>query len=141
MSAFKAQAMARDLRQRLAAQISGLTITEAYDADFMPILKFVDGSETMFAKIEVVPQGDGAVDGLGLEQRVYSPHMITILQKETVDSAGLRAHLLAESSRSGTKVRIMQTADLDFPTSYDLTDATEVSSIPSNSWHPLTLSE
>lgn len=141
MSAFKAQAMSRDLRQRLEAQLAGLVVAASTDADFMPILKLTLGGESMYAKIETQPDTSGAVDGLGLAQRVYSPHQITLLQQTSVTSVDLRQHLYAEAARTGTKVRIYQCADVDFPASYDLTNATEISEIPSNSWHPLTLSE
>ena len=141
MSAFKAQAISRELRQRIEAAASGLTITEAQDSSFMPILKIVKGGETIYVKTEVEPNPSGGVDALDLQQRIYSPHRLTILRLEAAAlvDAELRELVTAEATKAGAKTLIYEVDPV--PASYDLTGAALIAEIKSNQWHPLTLSE
>lgn len=140
MSEFKAQAHARELKQRLSLSVSGLTISEDVDANGFPILKFVKGSETIFVKISTLAMPSGRVDGLGLPQRAYSPHQVQMLQDEdTISDKELRAKALAACAKLGMKLELWEKATL--PSSFDLTGATLAASIPSDEIHPLTMSQ
>jgi hypothetical protein len=140
MAAFKAQAMSRELRQRLEAALSGLSIIESQDSGAMPILKIVKGSETVFVKTEVDGNPSGGVDGLDLSQRQYSPHRMTILRDgDTISDQEMREKITAECARAGCKVLLYEINPL--PSAYDLTGATLKATLKSNQWHPLTLSE
>lgn len=139
MTAFKAQAMARDLHSRLEAAYPGVTITYSLDPNAMPILAVATSLETLFIKIEVEPDQTGAVNGLNIAQTVYSPHQATILRDSTISDIGLRAVCDAETARSGTKLLIYEIHPL--PASYNLAGATLVATVKSNQWNPMTLSE
>jgi hypothetical protein len=79
MAVFKAQAIARNLKQNL--ELAGLTVTQFSDASGFPTLKI--GSD-MYAKVMMFGNF-GRVDSLGLAQQAYSPHMIKIAT-ENVDA-------------------------------------------------------
>jgi hypothetical protein len=140
MSAFKAQAMARNLTQRLKAQVAPtLTITQTLDANNMPILKIEKGAEKIFVKIEVEQNPSGGVNAVGIAQESYSPHAVTILRDSTASDADLREKTSSEAIKLGTKVDIYQVDPM--PASYDLTGASKVASLPSDPYNKLTLSE
>jgi len=139
MTSFKNQAMARDLRARLEAMCPGLTVTETTDANFNPILYLSAAGEDMFLTIQVEPDPSGGVDGLNLTQTLYSPAQIILLRETAVGNEVLRTLAVSESARSGCKVLVYEVASL--PGSFSLSGASEVAVIPSNAWHPLTLSE
>jgi hypothetical protein len=140
MAEFKAQAHSRELKQRLSLQVSGLTVTEAFDSNGFPSLTLVKGSETIFVKISTLPMPSGRVDGLGLPQRAYSPHQVQILQDlDTISDKDLRAKTLAACGKLGMKLELWEKAAL--PSSFDLTGATLISTISSDEIHPLTMSQ
>lgn len=140
MSEFKAQAHARELKQRLSLSVSGLTVSEDVDANGFPALKFVKSGETIFVKISTLPMPTGRVDGLGLPQRAYSPHQAQMLQDgDTVTNKELRAKVLAACAKLGMKLEIWENNTL--PSSFDLTGATLIASIASDEIHPLTMSQ
>lgn len=138
MAQFKSQAHARELKQRLSLLVSGLSISEDVDSNGMESLKLVKGSETIFIKIDVSDNA-GRVDGLGLPQRVYSPHICKILRDDTPSDLALREIVVAACAKLGMKLEIYEIAIL--PSSFDLTGANLIVSIPSDEIHGLTLSQ
>jgi len=138
MAQFKSQAHARELKQRLSLLVSGLSISENVDSNGMESLKLVKGSETIFIKIDVSDNA-GRVDGLGLPQRVYSPHICKILRAATSSDLALREIVVAACAKLGMKLEIYEIAIL--PSSFDLTGANLIVSIPSDEIHGLTLSQ
>lgn len=138
MTAFKCQAHSRELSQRLKLAIADLAIDEALDANGMPELKIAKGAETLFVKIETLDNA-GRVDGLGLPQRVYSPHKCTILQDAAASDLEVRAKVLAACAKLGMKLLVFENAAM--PTSWDLTGATKTAEIASDEINPLTQSQ
>ena len=138
MSNFKAQAHERELKQRLALSLAGAVFSESLDADGFPQLSVIRGAETLFIKISALDNA-GRVDGLGLPQRVYSPHKCQILQATAAVDAELRAKAFAACAKLGMKLELFEIALL--PPSFDLTGASLVASIPSDEINPLTQSQ
>jgi len=140
MSAFKAQAMARNLVQRLKAQVAPtLTVTQTLDANSMPIIKLEKGSESIFIKIEVEANASGGVNAVGAAQERYSPHSVTLLRDTTPADADLREKATSEALKLGSKLSLYEVAAM--PPSYDLTGASLIAVIPSDPYNTLTLSE
>jgi len=140
MSAFKAQAMARNLQQRLKAQVAPtLTITQTLDANSMPILKLAKGGETIFIKIEVEQNPSGGVNAVGMAQESYSPHAVSILRDSTATDQDLREKASSEAVKLGSKVNLFEVNPL--PSVYDLTGASLAASISSDPYNKLTQSE
>lgn len=139
MTAFKSQAHMRELKQRLQLSLSAAAFTDALDNNGLPSLKIVKGSETMFIKIDLYDNA-GRVDGLGLAQRVYSPHKCQILQDEdTISDKAMRAIVLAACAKLGMKIELWEKATL--PSSFDLAGATLAAEIRSDEINPLTQSQ
>lgn len=129
--AFKSAAMARGLKQEIELTVPGVVIEESMDSAHFPIMKFVKGSETIFVKIET-KESAGRVDGIGLPQRMYSPHEIVMLQdSDTVSDKNLRYHLMASVAKMGSKISVYEIATM--PADFTLTGATLVSTIKSDS--------
>jgi hypothetical protein len=130
MSVFKAQAHARELKQRLSLLIAGAVITSSLDSSGQPETKIVSGAETIFVKISL--QGNaGRVDALGMPQTVYSPHQCQILQDgDTVSDKNARAIVLSACTKLAMKMELWEINTL--PSSFDLTGATLISSIPAD---------
>jgi hypothetical protein len=140
MSAFKAQAMARNLVQRLKAQVAPtLTVTQTLDANSMPIIKLEKGSESIFIKIEVEANASGGVNAVGVSQEKYSPHSVTLLRDAVAADADLREKATSEALKLGSKLSLYEVAAM--PSSYDLTGASLIAVIPSDPYNALTLSE
>lgn len=115
---FKALALSRDLVVRLKNR--GMTVTsEDVDTSGFPVVKLAGATgkaiwlhiTTDFADSEAA----GKVDALGLEQRVYTPHVVEILKEaqgaagDTVLAAGYidaLAKLMAEVGKLGTAVKV-----------------------------------
>lgn len=76
---FKAVAIMRDLEVRLKNRISGLVLAPDLDANRFPIVKMTsaagDDIWMRFRTDYERSEADGHVDGLGMAQRVYSPHV------------------------------------------------------------------
>jgi len=110
MSAFKAQAHMRELKQRLQLTMPSATITDALDANGYPAIKIVLSTEVAMAKI--AQDGNaGRVDGLGLSQRSYSPHIAQMLQDSDQTSAAskeLKARMTAAMAKLGMKLQIKE---------------------------------
>jgi hypothetical protein len=138
MTAFKCQAHSRELSQRLKLSIADLAIEEALDANGMPELKIEKGSEAILVKIETLDNA-GRVDGLGLPQRVYSPHKCTILQADAASDLEVRAKVLAACAKLGMKLMVYEAAAV--PASWDLAGATKTAEIASDEINPLTQSQ
>ena len=138
MSEFKAQAHMRELKQRLGLAIAGAVFTDALDASGQPELKLVANAETIFIKISMLDNA-GRVDGLGLPQRVYSPHKVQLLQDDTAADKAVRAKALAACAKLGMKLELWEKAVL--PASFDLSGATQVAEIRSDEIHALTMSQ
>jgi len=141
MTAFKAQAIARDIEQRVIA-VTGATYTESYDSNGMPILLFTSKlGEMIFVKVEVEPDPANPVDSLGLPQVIYSPHQCTLLEVPFAEATDLsfRAIVEMETAKHGTKTFLYQVNPL--PASYSLAGATLITTDPSDPWNPLTQSE
>lgn len=112
---FKSLALMRDLLVRLKNR--GVAVTaETQDADGFPVAQISGGADdsvwlhitTDFADSEA----QGKVDGLGLEQRVYSPHIVQILKEAVSVDAATPAYqkaiqvLLMECSKLGTAIKV-----------------------------------
>jgi hypothetical protein len=138
VSQFKAQAHSRELKQRLSLSLSGATFSEALDAAGLPQLKIVKGSETMHVAI-ILDSNAGRVDGLGLPQRVYSPHICQMLQDDAASDLEMRAKVLAACAKLGMKLEVWEIATV--PASFDLTGATKTATIASDEINPLTVSQ
>lgn len=139
MSEFKAQAHARELKQRLQLSVEGAALSESLDASGLPVLKLTKGSESIFVKIGLAGNA-GRVDGLGLSQRVYSPHVCEILQEEAAVATELdaRAKVLAACAKLGMKLDVWE---VTAPSAFDLSGATKVASIASDEVHSMTMSQ
>lgn len=113
MSVFKAQATMRELKQRLQLQMPSAVMTDAQDANGYPAISILYNSNTALAKI--AQDGNaGRVDGLGLSQRSYSPHIAELLQNNdlvTVASAELKARMHASMGKLGMKLIIKADSD------------------------------
>lgn len=132
---FKAQALMRDLKQRLELSIPSVSFEENLDSSYYPILKVSSASESIFIKIE--PVATDRIDAIGLPQTVYAPHKTIILEKEDgagIDSA-LRIQVLSQCVRSFTEVLVYQIAAANFPSQYDLTGASLIATVKADVIH------
>lgn len=148
MSLFKAQAHMRELKQRLQIQIPSASFSDALDANSMPILVISENSEAHFCKIKTLDDASGHVDGLGLAQRVYSPHECIILREAaaTADAANadLRERLTAAAGKLGMKLTIREGTGVETAADYAAADALATSTIViirSDEINPLTQSQ
>lgn len=148
MSAFKAQAHIRELKQRLQLQMPAAAITEAADADGYMALRVVLSTEIALARV-IVDGNAGRVDGLSLPQRSYSPHIAQLLQDADQTSAAskeLKARMAAAMSKLGMKLEIREHDKADMPAAAsefdaDWATATAVCTIRSDEINPLTQSQ
>lgn len=141
MSVFAAQAKERELKQRLALVMPTATFREALDADGFPALEVTLGADIALVKI-VTDSNAGRVDGLGLPQRVYSPHIIQMLQ-DTAAGKVLTAKMTAAVAKMGCKIKIRETAVSSLTLAAfdaDFAAATTVCELPSDEINPLTTS-
>lgn len=155
MSAFKAQAMSRNLREHLELTISGLTVKEASDSSFFPTLLVTKGvgasQESIFIKIDMLPDSAQHKDGLDLPQRNYAPHRLTILREDAAGAEApqqpeLRERVSAACSAQGAQVRIYEKEGVRLatdPATYDLTGATLIATMGTDDrkQNPLTNSQ
>lgn len=170
MALFKAQAHARDLQQRLqilvpTAVFNATPTAPQLDALGFPIISFTHAGETQWiyitteyaaetgAPVGSDPNGgQGAtpsnhVDGLGLPQRVYSPHMCQIYREAIAtppaDNNGQNA-VLAAVALMGMKVLIWEGTGVESTTTLAGAQAaatTLVTKVPSDYINPLTNSQ
>ncbi len=148
MSVFKAQATMRELKQRLSLQLPSATISDAQDANGYPMIRVLYSTEIATAKI--AQDGNaGRVDGLGLAQRSYSPHIAELLQdgdQVTAASAELKARMAAAMGKLGMKLIIRSDDKANLPASAAGHDAAfaaaaAVATIRSDEINPLTQSQ
>jgi hypothetical protein len=145
MSAFKAQAHMRELVQRLKLSIKDAIIKQAQDADGLPAIRLEKGSDAILVKIKLDGNA-GRVDGLGLPQRVYSPHICQLLQdadQSSADSKELKVRLAAAVGKLGMKVEVYERDLADLPQAEDFstTSATLVAILQSDEINPLIQSQ
>jgi|NOAtaT_7_FD_contig_31_6078651_length_963_multi_3_in_0_out_0_3 hypothetical protein len=146
MSLFKASAHARELKQRLKLLLPNATISESLDTNSMPILKISVNAENQFIKIET-DDNAGRVDGLGLSQRVYSPHVASIVQESDApagaEESEARIKCISSIGKLGMKVSVWTGSGAGAETSYDdaKTASSLVTTLPSDEINPLTMSQ
>jgi hypothetical protein len=138
MSNFKAQAHMRELKQRLSLSLSGAVFTDALDVDGFPSMHVSRLGESISIKITALGNA-GRVDGLGLPQRVYSPHECQLLQAVTPADYATRFAIIAACGKLGMKLEIWQIDPA--PSSFDLTGASKVAEIKSDEVNPMTQSQ
>lgn len=141
----------RELKQRLQLTMPSATITSATDADGYEAIKVVLNTEVALAK--VAQDGNaGRVDGLGLPQRAYSPHIAQMLQdsdQTTASSKELKARMAAAMSKLGMKLIIREDVKADlaattaatFDAEWAATAAQPVVTLPSDEINPLIQSQ
>ena len=83
MSSRKAQALSARLQQQLNVSKLGLALVTSYDSDFYPTLAVSLGAETEWLHFASLGNA-GRVDGIGMPQRDYSPHMVQLLRQSRV---------------------------------------------------------
>lgn len=148
MSAFKAQAHMRELVQRLKLSLAGAVIDQSQDAEGLPAIRVAKGSDYVCLKIKMEGNA-GRVDGLGLPQRVYSPHIAEMLQdSDSATSAELKLRMHAAVAKLGMKIIAWEIAEADMPASaaafqaMDLAaDAAKIAELPSDEINPLIQSQ
>lgn len=152
MSVFKASAHMRELKQRLSLLLPASSISESADsADQMPLLVVVSNGEHQHVKIEV-DGNQGRVDGLGLPQRAYSPHICKLVQESAAPAgaqeASARAKVIAACAKLGMKLMIDQAAGVGAESNWaDAVAAVAADggavkmSLPSDEINPLTSSQ
>jgi hypothetical protein len=142
--------MARDLAVRLQNRIgSPMVITQGLDSDSFPTLQLTISGDSVWIRIRtdyMESEAEGKVDALGLGQRVYTPHVTELLQEAaaTPPAAGtlnMRAQALAEVSKNGTQVLVMEGTGVQTAANYAAALAlatTTVATIRSDDINPLT---
>jgi hypothetical protein len=152
MSVFKAAAHMRDLQQRLQNILPDATIFTANvdPTDGMPTLTILTEAENENVKI-YVDGNAGRVDGLGLPQQAYSPHICSIVQDSaTADAAEFksRANIVAAAAKLGMKVILTKAASAGAATTWALAQAAVTAdsgaisiTMPSDDINPLTMSQ
>ena len=129
MTAFKAQAMSQRLQQQLNVSQAGLAFVLALDTNGYPTLAVTKGSETVW--VYIADQGNaGRIDGLGLPQRAYSPHVVQILREDWATTAPtqleMRERITAECVKLGAEVQIWEH---EAPSAFVLTGAALIADI------------
>lgn len=165
MSLFKAQAHSRDLVQRLQILLPSATITQFLDSLGFPYFSITNASETQWvyttteysaqtgAPVGSDPAGgtgptpSNHVDGLGLPQRIYSPHQCQIYREASAtppaDQNG-RNQVQSQASLMGMKLLIWEGTGVKSTTTLAAAQAaatTFVSDVPSDYINPLTQSQ
>lgn len=146
---FKSQALSRDLAVRLKNR--GVSVvSEDVDSDGFPIIKCDDGTgDSVWIHIQTDYQRQedaGQVDGLGLPQRTYAPHVVEVLKEETgalytatIDA--LATIVIAEASKLGTKLSVRAGAGVAAAltwTAADMAAGDVVATYESSDTNPLT---
>jgi hypothetical protein len=150
MALFKAQAHMRELKQRLSLLLpSSVSYTDSLDANGMPQLQVTSAvPENEFIKIQTEADNAQHVDGLGLPQRVYSPHECIILREAAASAnaadASIREIITSACSKLGMKLTIREGTGVAAAASYSAADAlatTTVAVLPSDEINKLTQSQ
>ena len=148
MSAFKAQATMRELKQRLQLLMPTATIQDALDADGFPAITVTYSTEKAAAKI-ITDGNAGRVDGLGLPQRSYSPHIAEMIQDSdqvTQASKELKIKMVSAMSLLGMKLYIKEEIKANIDTTpanfdADFAASTDLVKLPSDAINPLIQSQ
>jgi hypothetical protein len=144
MTYFTAQAQMRGLKERLDLTVAGELYKESLDANGFPILEMSKNGEKSFLKIAMI-EPSGHVDGFGLVQRQYSPHMATLVKEETASLVEIEASFkfLAQAAKLGMKVEIWEGAGAGAAADFDaaLALSTKVAVLPANEIYGMTLSQ
>lgn len=146
---FKSQALGRDLAVRLKNRGIAAAVSEDLDSDRFPVIKLEDGAGD-FVWIHITTDHDrqaedGSVDGLGLAQRTYTPHVINILKEVFLTSSAsietLAALATAECAKLGTKLVVRDGTAVKSAASFAAADAAATNvaaTYESDDVHPLT---
>ncbi len=143
-STAKANSIARQLKEDLALRLSSLAIADGYDASGNPQVTLgtlLAASESAY--IRVIPESTIQVDGLGLTQRVYTPHIIQIVLEMftttnlTYMTAPKLMLLLGECLKHGTKVELYLSDNTDVVAVGEII-ADNLVQTWSHLWQPLT---
>lgn len=137
MSVFKANAIARNLKERLEASLSDASISTEL-SDSFPVIRVVRGTETILIKVDAFSPIVDSVNLVGNSQEVYAPHKIIILRDNSPSDAPLREVVSAEVAKSGSTFEIYEIASM--PASFSLTGATLLVKVLGNPWYPVHLS-
>jgi hypothetical protein len=147
---FKSIAIQRDLEVRLKNRIASLTVSSDTDSSSFPISRLSTGTdEGIYIRTRTdsdTSDAMGKIDGLGLTQTVYAPHIMEILTETAASTSDaidqLTQKTLAEISKQGTKVRVVRVAgsslDAYATAEADLDAAADSYEIRSDDIHPLT---
>ena len=151
MSMFKAAAHMRELKQRLGMLLPASTLSDNVDSDGMPLLVVKTNSEYENIKIYVDGNAD-RVDGLGLPQKAYSPHICQVVQESAAPAGSAeaiaRAKILSAVAKLGMKIILEEAASAGAAASWAdalaavAADAGAITAvIPSDEINPLTMSQ
>ncbi len=139
----KAQSLIRQLAEDLTLRLSALTVTAGTDSSGNPQITVGTGiAASQSAFIRCIPESTLQVDGLGLTQRVYTPHIIQfVLETSTIAAVALMTEankmlLLGELLKHGTKVELYMSANANAVDVADIT-GTPVQ-VWASLWQPLT---
>ena len=127
----KSQALARTLTDELTLRYkaAGLAVALSYDASQNPIITVgtaAAGSQS--ATLRILPFASIGLDGLGLAQTSYGPHIVQVVLEQlsgntgtTVMTAANLAPLNVAVLRRGTRVETYLTANLTAPLAAGIT--------------------
>jgi len=145
---FKSQALSRDLAVRLKNR--GVSVvSEDVDSDGFPIIKCEDVN-SKFAWIHIQTdyerqEGAGQVDGLGLPQRTYAPHVVEVLKEvfltSSAEEEALATVIVAECAKLGTKLTVRSGTAVNAAATWTLADSAadvDVAIYESSDINPLT---
>lgn len=147
---FKSIAIMRDLEVRLKNRITSLTVSSDTDSSGYPISRLSVGADQgIYIRTRTdsdTSDAMGKIDGLGLDQRVYAPHIIELLKEDFAGSEAaieqLSSEVLAELTKIGTKVRVTRVngskADAYATAEADMDAAADSYEIRSDDINPLT---
>ena len=146
MAIFKAQAHMRELKQRLSILLSGKAQKDSTDLNGMPQLELSASGEQIFIKIQPLADFSQHVDGIGLAQRVYSPHECLILREEAASASdpSARETVFAACAKLGMRVTVKEGSGVGSAASYSAAESLASStavSLPSDEVNKLTVSQ
>lgn len=121
MTAFKAQAMIRDLQERLQGLLpAAATYATAYDSNFNPTIAITNAGETVYINIQPIAN-QGRVDSVGNSQQSYSPHVVTLLELTTVTDLNTRNIALNAATWLGSQTNVWTNTAFGAPVTFTIT--------------------